>query len=135
MGLFEWKDSYSVGIKKVDEQHKRIVGYLNDLYESMRAGKGQETLGTVLKDLVEYTKTHFATEESLMKLYKFPNFEEHKKKHEKMTEHVLKLNRKFVSGDLSSPIQITNFLKGWLAKHILETDKLYGPFLNDKGVR
>lgn len=135
MDLFQWKDCYSVGIKKVDEQHKKIVGLLNDLYESMKAGKGKETLGVVLKDLFEYTKTHFVTEESLLALYKFPDFEEHKKKHEKMKEHVLILNQKFVSGEISSPLQITNFLKEWLAKHILETDKVYGPFLNEKGVR
>jgi len=135
MDLFQWRDNYSVGIKKVDEQHKKIVGLLNDLYESMKAGKGKETLGVVLKDLFEYTKTHFVTEESLLALYKFPDFEEHKKKHEKMKEHVLILNQKFVSGEISTPLQITNFLKEWLAKHILETDKVYGPFLNEKGVR
>lgn len=134
MDLFQWKDCYSVGIKNVDEQHKKIVGLLNNLYEAMKAGKGKETLGVVLKDLFEYTKTHFVTEESLLALYKFPDFEEHQKKHEKMKEHVLILNQKFVSGEISSPLQITNFLKEWLAKHILETDKVYGPFLNEKGV-
>ena len=135
MGLFEWEDSYSVGIKRIDEQHKKLGGYLNDLYESMKAGKGKETLGEVLKQLVEYTTTHFATEESLLKLYKYPGFEDHEQKHQKMTEYVLKLNRKFESGELANPIQITNFLKEWLAKHIMETDKLYGPYLNGKGVR
>jgi hemerythrin len=28
-----------------------------------------------------------------------------------------------------------DFLKDWLCKHILESDKRYGPFLNAKGVR
>ena len=135
MDFFEWKDNYSVGIKKIDEQHKKLVGYLNDLYESMKAGRGKAILGAVLKDLVEYTKTHFVTEESLMALYNFPDLEEHQKKHGKMAEHVLNLNQKFISGEISSPIQITNFLKDWLAKHIMETDKMCGPFLNEKGVR
>jgi hemerythrin len=135
MALFEWKDNYSVGIKKIDEQHKILVGYINDLYESMRAGKGKETLGTVLKELIDYTKTHFKAEESLLKVYKYPDLDGHQKKHKKMAEHVQHLNRKFISGEISNPIQITNFLKDWLAKHILETDKVYGRFLNDKGVR
>ena len=135
MSFFEWKDDYSVGVNKIDKQHEKLVGYLNELDESMKAGKGKDSLGVVLNGLVEYTKTHFTTEESLLKLHKFPGFEEHKKKHIKMTEHVLSLNRKYASGEISNPIQITNFLKEWLAKHILETDKLYGPFLNGKGVR
>lgn len=135
MGFFEWKDDYSVGIKKVDEQHRKLVGYLNQLYESMKAGKGSETMGAVIKDLVEYTKNHFATEESLLKLYNYPEYEAHKNKHEKMTGHVLHLKRKYDSGELASPIQITNFLKDWLSKHILESDKQYGAFLNQKGVQ
>ncbi|MCU0564433.1 MAG: hypothetical protein MUE48_10925 [Desulfobacterales bacterium] len=30
-------------------------------------------------------------------------------------------------------LKITNFLKDWLAKHIRETDKKYGPFLAATG--
>ncbi|MFH0730004.1 MAG: bacteriohemerythrin [Pseudomonadota bacterium] len=135
MAFFEWKYDYSVGIAKIDDQHKVLVGFLNDLYDSMMAGKGKETLDAVLINLVEYTKTHFATEESLMKLYEYPDYEVHKQKHDKLTGYVLELKQKFDSGQISNPIQITNFLKDWLGKHIMGTDKRYGPFLNAKGVR
>jgi len=135
MAIFEWKNDYSVGIAKIDEQHMELVVFLNELYDSMKAGKGKDTLNAVLKNLMEYTKTHFATEESLMKLYMYPDYEVHKQKHEKMTQHVLELKKHFDSGQISSPIQITNFLKDWLVKHIQVTDKSYGPFLNAKGVR
>jgi hemerythrin len=135
MAFFEWKDDYSVGIAKIDNQHKALVDFLNELYEAMKANKGKETLDIVLKNLVEYTKTHFTTEESLMKLYKYPDYDVHKQKHDKMTGHVLEFKQKFDSGQISNPIQITNFLKDWLSKHIMGTDKAYGPFLNSKGVR
>jgi len=135
MALFEWKNDYSVGIAKIDEQHMELVVFLNELYDSMKAGKGKDTLNAVLKSLMEYTRTHFTTEESLMKLYAYPDYEAHKQKHEKMTQHVLELKKQYDSGQISSPIQITNFLKDWLTKHIQGTDKSYGPFLNAKGVR
>jgi hemerythrin len=135
MALFEWKNDYSVGIAKIDEQHMEIVVFLNELYDSMKAGKGKDTLNAVLKSLMEYTRTHFTTEESLMKLYAYPDYEAHKQKHEKMTQHVLELKKQYDSGQISSPIQIANFLKDWLTKHIQGTDKSYGPFLNAKGVR
>jgi hemerythrin len=135
MSFFEWKNEYSVGIAKIDDQHKALVGFLNELYEAMKAGKGRDTLDTVMKSLVEYTKTHFSTEESFMKLYKYPDYEVHKQKHEKMAGHVLELKHQFDSGQLSNPLQITTFLKEWLSKHIMGTDKAYGPFLNAKGVK
>ena len=135
MALFEWKNDYSVGIAKIDEQHMELVVFLNELYDSMKAGKGKDTLNAVLKSLMEYTRTHFTTEESLMKLYAYPDYEAHKQKHEKMTQHVLELKKQYDFGQISSPIQIANFLKDWLTKHIQGTDKSYGPFLNAKGVR
>lgn len=135
MAFFDWKDDYSVGITKIDEQHKKLVGFLNELYDAMKAGKGKDTLDKVLVGLVEYTKTHFATEESLMRLHKYPDYDAHKEKHDKLTAYVLDLKTKFDAGQISNPIQITNFLKDWLGKHILGTDKMYGPFFNGKGVR
>lgn len=132
--FFEWKKDYSVGVKKIDEQHKELVKHLNSLYQALQEGKGKEALGTVLDGLLQYTKKHFSSEESLLKLYKYPAYEEHKQKHNKMKDHVARLKQKFDSGEISNPIEITNFLKDWLAKHIMETDKAYGPYLNKKSV-
>jgi hemerythrin len=135
MDFFPWKEEYSVGIGSIDGQHKRLVGFLNELYNALDDGKGKEALGKTLSSLIEYTKTHFTAEEGIMNLYSFPGYKEHKETHTKMATHVLKLSKEFQEGEIKSPIQIASFLKEWLAKHILETDKQYGLFLNGKGVR
>ena len=135
MAYFNWSESYSVGIEKIDRQHRKIVSFLNELYEAMHQGKGKDALGWVLSDLVLYTKTHFSTEEELMAEYGFKEYQQHKKIHEKMTAKVLELNRQYREGVIHSPIQITNFLKSWLSKHIQETDKKFGPFLTSKGLQ
>ncbi len=135
MAFLSWREEFSVGIDRIDQQHRRLVGFLNDLYEAMQAGKGRETLGKVLGELLLYTKTHFAAEEQLMKTHGFPGYEDHRARHERMTQKVKELSEQFRAGTLASPIQMTNFLKDWLAKHILETDKQYGPFLAARGVK
>ena len=135
MAFFDWKDEYSVGIARLDEQHKKLVSLLNDLYGAMKEGKGNEILDDVLKGLVTYTKTHFASEENLMKQYKFPGYGLHKERHESMGRHVLSLYDKFKSESKPNTLEIANYLKGWLANHIMGTDKLYRAFLNEKGVR
>lgn len=40
MAYLNWTDELSVGIARIDQQHQKIVGFLNDLYEAMQAGKG-----------------------------------------------------------------------------------------------
>ena len=135
MALFEWKNEYSVSIQKIDDQHKRLLGYLDELFEAMKQGKGKEALSKVLNGMVAYTKEHFFAEENLMKLYNYPGFEAHKKEHEKLTAEVVRLKEQFDSGQVSSPVKISNFLKEWLMSHIIRVDKAYAPFLNEKGVR
>jgi len=135
MAYLDWRNDYSVGIASIDEQHKKLVGLLNDLFDSMSSGKGKEALNTVLTSLIQYTQYHFKTEEDLMKLHRYPEYEEHKQKHDKLAEHVVNLKKQFSAGQITSPVQITNFLKDWLSKHIMGTDMKYGPFLRAKGVK
>lgn len=133
MAYLPWKDSYATGIAKIDKQHRQLIDDLNALYEAMHAGKGREALEKVFRGLVEYTKSHFAAEEGLMKVYQYPDFAAHKAIHDKMAAHVGKLYQDFKDGKISSPIQITNFLKDWLARHIMDTEQQSAPFLKTKG--
>ena len=135
MAYLDWSDRFNTGISDIDQQHRRLVGFLNDLYAAMHAGKGREALGKVLIDLLAYTRTHFATEEQLMAEHGFSGLEDHKTIHQKMAQKVKVLNRQFRSGQIANPIQITNFLKNWLTRHILETDMKFAPHLGGKKIQ
>lgn len=135
MAFLNWTEELSVGIPRIDQQHRKLVSLLNELYEAMQSGKGRDVLGKVLGELAGYTKTHFAAEEQIMAANGYPELQTHRDKHQKMAQKVMELNDQFRKGVLASPIQITNFLKDWLAKHIMETDRNYGPFLTAKGVK
>lgn len=134
MAHFEWKDQYSVGIPVIDEQHKKLVAMVNELYEAMSTGKGKDVLGKVLNDLIQYTKVHFQLEERLMQQHGYPEFAAHKAEHDTLTHQALDLSAKYVKGQAALTIQTGNFLRDWLAKHIQGTDKKYAPFLQAKGV-
>lgn len=134
MAFFEWKEGYQTGIAKIDAQHRKLVDYLNELYDAMKAGKGKDALEHTFKGLLDYTRTHFAAEEGLMKLYRYPDYEAHRDVHAKLAVHVQKLYQQFQAGTIGSPIQITNFLKDWLNKHIMGTDQKYVPHLKSKGL-
>ena len=51
MALFVWSDKYSVNIKEIDSQHKKLVDLLNSLHDSMKVGRGSEVLGKTLTEL------------------------------------------------------------------------------------
>lgn len=135
MSEITWSAEYSVGIKAMDEQHQRLVVLVNQLDEAMRQGQGQAALGKIFNELVFYTKTHFRDEEALMEQNSYPDLDEHKQKHESMTAQVLKLKDEAETTKMGLTLKVMQFMSGWLTKHIAGTDKLYGVYLNGKGIQ
>ena len=134
MALFVWDTKYSVGVRELDSQHKVLVDLLNELFDAMQAGKTNDILGKIIKKLVDYTKTHFATEERYMQQYSYPDLASQKKEHEAFTAKVLAFQEQFDSGRMALSVSVTSFLKDWLVQHISGSDKKYGPFFNSKGL-
>jgi len=134
MALMMWGDNFCVNVRQLDEQHKMLVGMLNDLHDAMKQGKGKDVTGNVLSGLVQYVATHFATEEKLMKEQAYPEYLNHKMEHDALTKQVLDLQKQFEEGKPVLTVELMKFLKDWLSNHILGTDKKYGPYLNSKGI-
>ena len=134
MALFIWKDEYSVNIKKIDDQHKKLVQILNDLHSSMLMAKANTVLEQFLKELIDYTKYHFKTEEDLMYDYKYDKISEHKESHKNFTDKVLQFYDDFQQGKKMITVELLFFLKDWLVNHISGEDKLYTKHFNDNGV-
>jgi len=44
----------------------------------------------------------------------------------------MELQTAFQKGEVSNPVQISNFLKAWLVKHILKTDRKFADFYQQK---
>jgi len=134
MALITWSDTLSVKVKQFDDQHKKLVDMVNQLFDAMKTGKGSQVMGDILKQLIAYTQTHFAAEERLLKQYAYPDFEAHKKEHNTLVMQVLDLQKQFQEGKPVLTQNIMTFLRDWLSRHIQGDDKKYGVFLNGKGV-
>lgn len=133
MSLFEWNETYSVGINKLDEQHRNLVTMINDLYDAMRIGQGKILIQQILDKMTHYTVTHFESEETLFDKYNYPDTEKHKKEHKEFVNTVLDFKEKYDKGSILLSVKLLNFLRDWLLNHIQGSDKDYGPFLQSKG--
>lgn len=132
--LFQWSDAYSVGLQEVDEQHRVLVGLLNELHDAVRHHHGTAKCREILNRLAEYTRVHFTVEESLMRLLNYPEFVDHKHRHEELIQQVVDLQHKLDAGKASISFELLHFLKVWLTKHISESDKRFGQFATSRGV-
>ncbi len=136
MPLMEWTERLSVGIEQFDQEHKRLVAMVNELFDAVQAGRGKEALGAILDNLIDYTKTHFANEEHFLEKNGYPDLEAHRREHEALTRQVVDIQRKYHSGATAMlSMEVMTFLKNWLVKHIQGSDKTYGGYMNEHGLR
>lgn len=132
--LIEWTDKLSVGIEEIDEQHKVLVALLNRLHAAIIQRNDTEVLEEILDELAQYTVIHFSVEESLMRIFNYPDYEEHKQHHKDLTLQVVELKEKIRKEKLSISIEVLMFLRHWLTHHILVDDKKYEPFFIERGL-
>lgn len=136
MGQYvQWDQSYSNGIQSFDDQHKRMFELINNLHVAIKEKRAKEAVGETMNGLLDYTRTHFAAEEMVMRSHGYPEFEEHKKLHQQLVAEVNELYLRFDSGEPVLTVELIGFLVNWLKTHIQDTDRRYGPFLIGKGVR
>lgn len=132
MALFEWSDVYSVGNKTIDKQHQKLFDIANRFHDAHSDGHGQDVLGSIFTELLDYTQYHFTDEERLMKEVDYPDFPQHKASHEKLIEVVLSLKKSFDEKQDGIEERIMEFLKVWLSGHILGMDRNYKSYLGDE---
>ena len=135
MALMTWDEKLSVGIPSIDDQHMVLVETLNDLHAAMMKGNARAITETLLRNLVAYTRDHFASEESMMAASGYPGLAAHRNKHTELTRQVSEYVARYERGEISLSIDLLNFLRGWLTNHILVEDHEYGPWIREHGGR
>ncbi|MBF0622988.1 MAG: bacteriohemerythrin [Magnetococcales bacterium] len=133
--LMPWDGKLSINIKSMDQQHRRLVDLVNEVYRTIRAGEIERGLNTVLPELIDYTVNHFKDEEALFEGHGYPETTQHKQKHVSLVSRVQEfMARLEQGGDRAVALELLGFLKSWLIEHIMGTDAQYAKFLNSKGI-
>lgn len=133
MAFIEWDDSYSVNVRIIDLQHKKLIEMINEFYKHVGKDSSQ-AFRTLLDSLVDYTQYHFSTEEKYFQQFAYPDTAGHREIHRNFTEKVLDVRSRLNNGKMVLSLEITTFLKDWLTHHIKESDKAYGKFFNHHGL-
>lgn len=133
MSQLEWKETYSVGIKELDQQHKGLLELVNRVCNMDPATLPKNEAFAILNTLINYAQTHFETEERLLQTHDYPHLAQQQREHVAFTAEVFKLAQQLEKNDPHLHRQITDFVKNWYISHILGTDREYKDFLLSKG--
>jgi len=124
--LVTWSATYSVGIKIIDDQHKGLFKLVNEMYNHVSNDYDEAERAyfkNVIKQVVDYIKTHFATEEEIMKRTQYKDYAGHKLAHDFFILSVINIVQKFDEGKRVPLMTFTHFIKDWILTHIAIMDK------------
>jgi hemerythrin-like metal-binding protein len=131
---YVWDDSLSIGIAKIDEQHRQLFDAVNRLIDAIEAGHGAAELRKSLDFLVEYTATHFADEEAIQRQYRYPDFENHYRIHEAFKKLAAEMAGELEHYGTSTALvkEVKRRFGDWLVTHIKGQDSRIGEFIRAK---
>lgn len=122
--LVTWKDDYNVGHAVIDRDHKHLVDLFNQLAMAVEEKAGEDRLGDIIYELVDYVEGHFAREESLFENADYGDAKEHCTMHRVFEKRIHNIVAQFHSDpehlDLTAVVM---FLRDWLVNHIMRMDQ------------
>ncbi len=135
--LIDWSDKYSIGIPKIDAQHKVFFEAVHRLHKECLADEGEQAVLEALVFLENYVRGHFQNEEAFMQEHEYPSVEEHRKLHVKFLERFLGLIREFKESGPSQRLaeHTGEVVQGWLVNHIAKADRAYARHVMERANR
>ncbi|MDH4559798.1 MULTISPECIES: bacteriohemerythrin [unclassified Pseudomonas] len=123
MAYLEWESDLDTGIEVIDGQHKRIVEMINDLHAA-QLQMDKAAVARVIEEVVDYTLSHFAFEETLLEDAGYQFSRAHKKVHELFIRRVNVFRTRHQAGDDVAD-ELKDLLGRWLFNHIRNDDANY----------
>lgn len=135
----KWTEDMSVGVDKIDEQHRELFVRINDLVAAVKQSTCKYKIGDVVKFLDDYIVFHFGEEEKLMQKYEYPEYSGHRAQHEKFIKDFARLKKELPKleggkkpGSYDLSMETNQVVVDWILEHIAGTDRKLGEFLKEK---
>ncbi len=121
--MIKWNSGLSLGIKELDDDHKKLLSIINRLSEEIENDKAQDVIYAIFAELESYSKEHCRREEDLLRECNYKDLDEHIEKHNAFAEKIPELKVKLLkSKDAKFEKEVVSFLIDWLLEHIIDED-------------
>ena len=123
--------SFEASQQEMDAEHRMQVELATALRDAVASGADRAQVDELLDRLVDYTDIHFMSEQSLMRLYSYPDYDGHVQEHERAIERLQELRESVRDGDVAATVTFAESLRTALTAHIGDADRAFEAFLAD----
>ena len=124
-----WSSLADTGIQMLDEQHQELFGVMERLRRMIEVGAARPLVEALLGDLLACSERHFATEETYMSKFAYPDLPQHVSEHAAMLTSLRELLARFQDSHQAMALMVPTFMEGWLRHHISDGDFGFVTFL------
>lgn len=123
---------YRVGVQQVDLEHQKLFELAGKIHDNLSLDVivPMREIRPAINELIRYTESHFANEESLMESCGYPNLGDHRALHAGLISRIREFEAQIAKADQLTPVDVYEFLCGWLGDHILTSDRMFGEFVS-----
>ena len=116
--------------ENVAVEHDIQLQLLGAVEQAVREGRDVDDVMALLDQLIEYTNVHFHSEEMMMRLYAFPQYDAHRAEHADLMDQVRAIRDGFAEEGGADLLETVSALRGWLQRHMRGKDRGFETFLN-----
>jgi len=127
MGML-WKKEYSIGIGVMDGQHEKIFENMLAIEDSLEKKDPWHLVHHHILELERYMSFHFAVEESMLQIIRYPELDDHRASHEKLIAAIHDFEKRVKESRSAKDLVV--FFEDWFVSHVLSEDKSFVDYAN-----
>jgi len=114
-----------------DREHEVQLGLLRALCTAAGENRDAETVGQILDRLISYSEAHFMSEELLMRLKSYDDYEDHVEDHLQMMDTLRGIAASHAAGDAALIAGRASELLGFIGHHIATRDRRFADYVRN----
>ena len=118
----------------VDREHQVQLGLIESLLHGIQAEQAAETLDELQENLDDFTRVHFLSEELLMRLHAYPDYQAHVAEHVTLLDALEAFANARRDGRMEDAIAAVEALRSMIVEHIAEQDARLAAYFKSSGV-
>lgn len=118
-------DFNSAANAETDREHQVQLGLIEALCRAAREHQDAESLGAILEQLIAYSEAHFTSEELLMRMKSYDDYEDHVNDHNHMLETLQEIAAGHAAGNSALVAGKAEFVLDFITRHIATRDRRF----------
>jgi hemerythrin len=115
--------------KDIDREHEVQLGLLRALCTAAGENRDADTVGEILDQLISYSEAHFMSEELLMRLKSYDDYEDHVEDHLQMMDTLHGIAGSHAGGDPALVAGRATELLDFIGHHIATRDRRFSDYV------